>query len=82
MLKLQERPALLVWVALWWRYPRGMQRLLKVRTSSSCLVDLIYKNRCSAYAHKRQEGCTPCRRSTALRTANTGHGVLPALGWC
>jgi hypothetical protein len=30
MLKEQERPALLVWVALWWRYPRGMQRMLKV----------------------------------------------------
>jgi hypothetical protein len=30
MLKDTERPALLVWVALWWRYPRGMQRVLKV----------------------------------------------------
>jgi hypothetical protein len=26
----EERLALLVWVALWWRYPRGMQRVIQV----------------------------------------------------
>jgi hypothetical protein len=34
MLEEHERPSLLVWVALWWHYPRGMQRLLKVGASS------------------------------------------------